>query len=61
VAHTENNSAAMLMWCGFNSWVGEESLEKGIVIHSIILAWRISWTVEPGRLWSMDSQKVRHD
>ena len=29
--------------------------------HSSILAWRISWTEEPGRLWSMWSQRVGHD
>ena len=29
--------------------------------HSIILAWEIPWTEEPGRLQSMDSQRVRHD
>ena len=29
--------------------------------HSSILAWRISWTDEPGRLQSMGSQRVRHD
>ena len=29
--------------------------------HSSILAWRISWTEEPGRLQSMGSQRVRHD
>ena len=28
----------------------ENPLEKGIVIHSSILAWRIPWTEEPGRL-----------
>ena len=28
----------------------EESLEKGMVIHSSILAWRIPWTEEPGEL-----------
>ena len=28
----------------------EDSLEKGIAIHSNILAWRISWTEEPGGL-----------
>ena len=28
----------------------EETLEKGIVTHSSILAWRISWTEEPGGL-----------
>ena len=29
--------------------------------HSSILAWRISWTEEPGGLQSMGSQRVRHD
>ena len=29
--------------------------------HSRILAWRIPWTEEPGGLWSIKSQKVRHD
>ena len=29
--------------------------------HSSILAWRIPWTEEPGGLWSMGSQRVRHD
>ena len=39
----------------------EDSLEKGIAIHSSILAWRISWTEEPGGLQSMGSQRVGHD
>ena len=39
----------------------EDPLEKGIEAHSIILAWRILWTEEPGGLQSMGSQKVRHD
>ena len=29
--------------------------------HSNILAWRITWTEEPGRLQSMESQRVGHD
>ena len=29
--------------------------------HSSILAWRIPWTEEPGRLQSMGSQRVEHD
>ena len=32
------------------------SLEKGMAAHSSILAWRILWTEEPGRLQSMGSQ-----
>ena len=39
----------------------EDPLEKGPATHSSILAWRISWTEEPGRLQSMGSQRVRHD
>jgi len=34
----------------------EDILEKGIVTHSSILAWRIPRTEEPGRLQSMGSQ-----
>ena len=39
----------------------EDLLEKGMATHSSILAWRIPWTEETGRLQSMGSQKVRHD
>ena len=39
----------------------EDTLEKGMVTHSSIFAWRIPWTEEPGRLQSMGLQKVRHD
>ena len=37
------------------------SLEKGMAKHSSILAWRIPWTEEPGRLQSVGSQRVRHN
>ena len=30
----------------------EDPLEKGMVTHSSILAWRIPWTEQPGRLQS---------
>ena len=39
----------------------EDSLEEGMATHSSILAWRIPWTEEPGRLQSIGSQRVRHD
>ena len=29
--------------------------------HSIILAWRITWTEEPDGLWFIESQRVAHD
>ena len=34
----------------------EDPLEKGMAIHSSILAWRIPWTEDPGGLQSMGSQ-----
>ena len=37
------------------------SLEKGMATHSSILAWRIPWTEEPGRLQSMGLHKVLHN
>ena len=47
------------------TWVrslGREGLlEKGMVIHSNILAWRIPWTEEPRGLQAMGSQRVGHD
>ena len=36
----------------------EDPLEKGMTTHSNILAWEISWIEEPGRLQSMESQRV---
>ena len=40
---------------------GEDPLEKEMATHFSILAWRIPWTEEPGRLQSMGSQRVGHD
>ena len=40
---------------------GEDPLEQEMETHSRILAWRISWTEEPGGLQSTGSQRVRHD
>ena len=39
----------------------EDPLEKEMATRSSILAWRIPWTEEPGRLQSMGSQKVREN
>ena len=39
----------------------DNPLEKETATHSSILAWRIPWTEEPGRLQSMGSHRVRHD
>ena len=39
----------------------EDPLEKEMVTHSNILAWRIPWTEEPGGLQSTESQRVGHN
>ena len=39
----------------------EDLLEKEMVTHSSILAWKIPWIEEPGRLQSMGSQRVGHN
>ena len=39
----------------------ERSLEKAVATHSSVLAWRIPWTVEPGGLQSVVSQRVGHN
>ena len=46
-------------WVWSLGW--EDPLEKGMATHSSILALRIPWTEEPGRLQSMGSQRVGHD
>ena len=38
----------------------EDPLEKDMTTHSSILAWKIPWTEEPGRLQSMGLQRVGH-
>ena len=39
----------------------EDPLEKEMAIHSSTIARKIPWTEEPGRLQSMESQRVGHD
>ena len=46
-------------WFWFLGW--EDPLEKGMATYSSILAWRITWTEEPGRLQSTGSQRVRYN
>ena len=47
------------------TWVGylcrEDPLEEGMVTHSSILAWRLSWTEEPDWLQFIGYQRVGHD
>ena len=46
-------------WVQSPGW--EDLLEKEMATHSSILAWKIPWTEEPGRLQSMGLQRVGHD
>jgi len=46
-------------WVQSLGW--KDPLEKGTATHSSILAWRIPWTEESGRLQSMELQTVRRD
>ena len=46
-------------WVRSLGW--EDSMETGMATHSSILACRVPWTEEPGRLQSMSSQRVGHD
>ena len=39
----------------------EDHLEKGMATHSNILAWRVPWTEDPGRLQFMGWQRITHD
>ena len=43
----------------FLGW--EDPLEEGMVTHSNVLAWRISWTGERGGLQSMRWKRIRHN
>ena len=45
--------------CGFDPFQ-EDPLEEDMATHSSVLAWRISWTEEPGRLQSLGLQRVEH-
>ena len=60
VAQTVKNLPAM-QETRVQSLYQKDSLEKGIATLSSILAWRIPWTEEPGRIRSMGSQRVGHN
>ena len=60
VAQMVKNPPAMWeTWVPSLGW--EDPLEKGMAVHASILAWRIPWMEEPGRLPSMGSQRVKYD
>ena len=60
VAPTAKNMPAMQevqeMWVQSLSW--EDPLERGVAIHSSILAWKIPWAEAPGGVQSVESQRV---
>ena len=55
----ENPPAMLETWVQSLGW--EDPLEKGKATHSSILAWRMSWTEESGRLQYMGSQRVGYN
>ena len=55
----KNLPAMQETWVQSLGW--EDPLEEQMVTHPSILAWRIPWTEEPGRLWSMGSKRAGHD
>ena len=59
MAQTVNNLPA-IQETQVQPLVWEDPLEEEIVTHSSILAWRIPQTEEPGRLQSMELQRIGH-
>ena len=55
----KNPPAMQEMWV--QSLGQEDAQEEKMVTYSSILAWKIPWTEEPGRLQSVGSQRVGHD
>ena len=55
----KNLPAIQEIWVQSPGW--EDPLEKELAPHSSILAWRILWTEEPGRVQSMGSQRGGHN
>ena len=74
---TKQRSQNSLLWAALQGFPGgasgkepemrvwsvcwQDPLEEGMGTHSSILAWRVPWTEEPGRLQSMGSQRARHE
>ena len=58
-ASVVKNPMPMQMWV--RSLSREDLLEEEMATHSSILAWRIPWIDEAGRLQPVGSQKIRHD
>ena len=52
----KNLPAVQETWVQSMGW--EDPLEKGMAIYSSILAWRILWTEEPGKLQLWDHKEL---
>ena len=61
VGHDWSDLAAAAVQETVQSLGQEDPLEKEMANHSSILAWKIPWMEEPGRLAVHGSQKVRHN
>ena len=55
----KNPPAMWETWVRSLGW--EDPMEEGMATHSSILAWRVPWTEEAGRLQCMGSQRIKHD
>ena len=55
----KNPLAKQETWVQSLAW--EDALEEGMATHSSVLAWRMPWTEEPGRLQSVGLQRVRRN
>ena len=55
----KNLLAVQETWIQYLGW--DDPLEKEIATHSSILALKIPWTEEPGRLLFIGLQRVGHD
>jgi len=55
----KNPSTMWETWIRSLGW--EDPPEEGTATHSSILAWRISWTEQPGTLQSVGLQRVKHN
>ena len=54
----KNPLAKQETWVQSLAW--EDALEEGMATHSSVLAWRMPWTEEPGRLQSVGLQRDGH-
>ena len=55
----KNLPAMQETWVQSLGW--EDPLEEEMATHFSILAWKIPWTKEPGKVQSVESQRVGHN